>query len=188
MVLAGGRMKRRAPDREAQADGDGSLAAVLARALVSARWLVTIFWSVLAAVSLLFLPTITEASGGGGIKGFVPGSSETLQTERRSVQEFGFPLQSRTVIVQRDPDGLPPRVQARAVRRAVALREGRYPEAGVIRGALPIANTFRLFPGSRESGTTVVTYLFAPPDAGLGARYAPPGGSSTSARPRRTQS
>ena len=68
-------------------------------------------------------------------------------------------------MVQRNPDGLPPAVQARALVRAKEASEGKYPDLKPIIAAVPVTNTLGLVPGSKEKGTTVITLLFTEPDA-----------------------
>ena len=41
-------------------------------------------------------------------------------------------------------------------------------------------NTMGVFPGSQESGTTIITYLFTPPDVSLPNSWRRRNGSSTS--------
>jgi len=144
--------------------------AALARALVWSRYLIIAFWVAVAVASVTWLPTITEARRDSGVDGFVPPKSSTVDTELRSARAFGFPLLSRTVMVQRNPEGLPLLVQAEAVARAARISRGG-DGSPLIFGALPVPNTFQLFPGSRESGTTVLTYLFTPPWAGFSEQY-----------------
>lgn len=148
--------------------GAGPVARTYARLVIALRHLIVLGW-VGAAVAAAQLP---GAPGGEteGLEGFVPESSVAVRTEAESLAEFGFPLVSRTVLVQRDPAGLSPYDQARAVLRAVALTQGEYPGADPLLGGLPVTNTLALFPSSSERGTTVVTYLFARPDSGLGSR------------------
>lgn len=140
----------------------------MARALVWARYVVIAFWLAAALVSVTVLPTIGEAARGGQVEGFVAPDSPTVQTEIAAAREFGFPLLSRTAIVQRNPEGLPYLVQGAAALRAANITRGRYAdEVPLVRAALPVPNTLGLLPGSREAGTTVVTYLFTPPWAGF---------------------
>lgn len=152
--------------------GQGGLGAALTRGLLRGRYLVIACWLALTVASVTLFPTITEAREDEGVGGFVSSESGTVDTEIRSFEQFGFPLLSRTVIVQRDPEGLPLPVQTEAVRRAVDVTQGEYPEVPLVRGALPVPNTLGLFPASRESGTTVLTYLFTPPWAGFSEQYA----------------
>ncbi|MEZ5092001.1 MMPL family transporter [Nocardioides sp.] len=58
--------------------------------------------------------------------------------------------------------------QARTVTNAVAVNEGRYPDVAPILGAIPLTNSFQLFPGARENGTTALTYLLVDPTASVG--------------------
>ncbi|MEV6842797.1 MMPL family transporter [Actinoplanes sp. NPDC051411] len=154
-----------APARPART---GGLADRYARAIVRARWAVVIAWLLLAAGTVLYTPPSTEA----GLSGLVSPDSPPVQTEIQSFERFGFPLLSRVAVVQRDPSGLSPLVQAAAVARAAATTQQRYDDLGPILGAIPVTNTGGLFPGARESGTTIITLLFMPPTVGLNTQYA----------------
>ncbi len=137
----------------------GPVTRVYARAVVAGRWFVILGW-VAVLVVMLQMPRPERVAGGLG--DFVPPGSEAIRTEHASARAFGFPLTSRTVLVQRDEDGLSPYAQARAVVRALSLTLGTDLSADPrLRGGLPISNTAGLFPGSRERGTTVLTYMFA---------------------------
>ena len=85
----------------------------------------------------------------------------SFAAERRSLELFGFPLLSRAAIVQRNPEGLPPLVQAEAVMRGIAINQGHY-ETELL-GAIPVPNAEGAFPGAAETNTTVVTFVFADP-------------------------
>ncbi len=146
----------------------GGVSGALARGLVAARWLVIAAWVAVVVACLSFLPA--QTTGGGGLDGLLSGDTPAVQTELRSVELFGFPLIARTVVVQRDPDGISPYLQARTVVRAVAVDRGRAGDVDPILGALPLTNTLGLFPGSNESDTTSLTYLLFGPDNTLGAR------------------
>lgn len=137
-----------------------------ARLVVRLRWVVVLLWVLLAVGAGLFLAPPSGSSG--DLSAFVSGDSEAVEAEQRSFEHFGFPLLSRTMIVQRDPDGLDANSQAAAVRRGAALTRGELEEQTRLLGALPVPNTLGLVPGSRESGTTVVTYVFGPPEMTLG--------------------
>ena len=134
--------------------------------LVRLRWAIVLAWVVVAAVSVLWLPSVPETDS--DLKGFASETNPAVQVEQRSFELFGFPLSSRTSIVQRDPDGLSPYTQAEAVLRAAALSRGSYDTP--LLGALPVPNTFAAFPGSQERGTTVVTYVFGDPESSFGAQ------------------
>ncbi len=134
-------------------------------ALVRLRWPVVVTWVAVAFAVVVWLPPLT--GGDSALKGFASGNP-AVETELRSFQLFGFPLTGRTAIVQRNPDGLSVYAQAEAVLRAVALTQGAYDTS--LLGALPVPNTLAAFPGSAESGTTVVTFLFNDPRASFAAQ------------------
>ncbi|HEV3378880.1 MAG TPA: hypothetical protein VG126_16530 [Thermoleophilaceae bacterium] len=91
----------------------------LARAVVSARYAVVALWVGAAVALILGLPNIKEAQV-GALGHLVPNEADAIEAELRSNELFGFPLLSRTLVVQRDPDGLSPAEQARVARRAAA--------------------------------------------------------------------
>ena len=70
---------------------------------------------------------------------------------------------THTQVVQRNPDGLSPAAARRVARRAKRIADAQDPELSEIRFALPLLNARGLVPGSRESGTTAITYLFFDP-------------------------
>ncbi len=134
------------------------------------RWLVVAGWAVLLVAMGGLLP---DAPGSleGGVESIVSTDSAPIDTEVRSYQAFGFSLLSRTAVVQRAPAGMPVTAQARAAQRAAKLARGEY-DAGPVLAAVPVANSFGLFPGSREAGTTIITWLFMPPDVSFNRQYA----------------
>lgn len=129
-----------------------------AEAVVRARWAVLAAWFAAAAILLVHpLP----ATSSGGLADIGAGNA-AVAAELRSFHIFGFPLFSRVVLVQHDPEGLSPFTQADAVLRAIALDQHAYDTP--LLGALPVPNTFGLAPGARQDGTTVLTYLFDDPN------------------------
>ncbi len=148
--------------------GTDGASGLLARALVAGRWLIVLGWIAIVLACTSFLPA--HPPGGGGLDGLLSGDTPAVTTEKRSVDLFGFPLIARTVVVQRDRDGISPYLQARTVVRAVAVDRGQAGDVRPILGALPLTNTLGLFPGSKEADTTSLTYLLFGPDASLGAR------------------
>lgn len=146
--------------------GRGGLAAGFAALVVRGRVLVVVAWIGLAVAAVVWLPS-PRGGGVGDLDDFAPEGNPYVATEIRSLQHFGFPLLARTVLVQHDPDGLSPYTQAQTVLRAAALSQQQYEDADPILGALPLLNTFGVFPGARQDGTTALTYLFMPPEANL---------------------
>jgi RND superfamily putative drug exporter len=141
------------------------MSARLARALVAGRYLVVLAWVAITVAATLLLPSVEEAQS-GALGDLVPANADALEAEIRSAELFGFPLQSRTVLVQRDPDGLDPRAQARVLARAAALVRGDLPRFENVPGALPVLNTVGVEPFTRERRTTALTFLFVDPDIG----------------------
>jgi putative drug exporter of the RND superfamily len=133
--------------------------------IVGLCWALVPAWVAAAAASALFLPSL----GSGeplALGGLIPSDAPAIRVGQRETELFRLPLTADTVVVQRDPGGLSREAQARALARAVAVSQGTKDPEGIA-FALPIANTLGLFPGSRERGTTVLTYLFFGPEASL---------------------
>ena len=147
----------------------GRVSAALARRVVRFRHLVVAFWLGGATVAMLLPPSLAGARG-LGIGSLIPLEAEAIETEIRSLELFRFPVLGRTAVVQRDPDGLSIEAQARVFQRALRLNRGVLEDVRGIAGALPITNSLGLFPGSRETGTTAITYLFFRPETGVGTR------------------
>ena len=135
-----------------------------ARTVIALRWPVLLAWAVLGVLVALHLPQ--PAPRGAGLDDITSTDNPALRVEEESARDFGFPLLSRTVLVQAAPDGLPEGVLDRAADRASeVLRDpGRAPVAA----AIPVPGDARV-PGVRRPGTTLVTYLFPKPGQGLGA-------------------
>ena len=137
-----------------------------ARLLVGLRWPILLGWPALAVALLVGLPPL--ATGGGGLSDITSSDNPALLAERRSTQDFGFPLLTRTVMVQHDPAGLPESARRATVDHAIELsrQQGR----GPVQAALPVvgdvADGMRL-PAVRREGTTAITYLFPRPDQGF---------------------
>jgi RND superfamily putative drug exporter len=146
-------------------DTDRSRSGRYARWAVARRWHITVTWVVGLAVLVL---TPSVGSGGDELASIIPLDSPAIRAELRSVQEFGFPLSSRTVVVQRDPSGLSPFVQAESVLDALAIDQGS-PDPPLL-GALPVTNTLRLGGRPGETNTTVLTYLFMNPTSSFASQ------------------
>ena len=105
--------------------------------------------------SLASAPTATSDA-------LLPKHPQALAVERESARLFGAPLDTPYVVVQRDPGGLSAKLQRKSVAKAIAVDQGKGPPDlhGVM--AVPVLNTLGIVPGSREHGTTIVTYLYFP--------------------------
>jgi RND superfamily putative drug exporter len=115
---------------------------------------VVLGWIALAAFGLT-LPGLSPQSG--DIADITSIDNPALAVEQRSAQEFGFPLLTRSLMVQYDRAGLPDTAVRSAVdhAEAVARADGRGPVAA----AVPVPNDGRI-PGVRQTGTGIVTYLY----------------------------
>ena len=129
-----------------------------ARVVVALRWFIVAGWTAAAVLATLFLPPMQ-----GGVDGIeaIGANNESFAAEERSFELFEFPLLSRAAIVQRNPEGLPPLVQAEAVMRGLAVTQGKHDVE--LLGAIPVPNAEGAFPGAGETNTTVITYVFADP-------------------------
>ncbi len=129
-----------------------------ARWAVRVRWFIIATWAIVLVALAVVVPRLPP--GGDGLASVIPLDSPAIAAELRSVHLFGYPLSSRTVVVQRDPAGLSPFVQAESVLDAISVDQ--QPQEPPLLGALPITNA-RPLGGVSESGTTVLTYLFMDP-------------------------
>lgn len=143
---------------------------LFAGAVVGLRYLLVPAWIAAAVAVTIYLPGLGEGEP-LDLGGLVPQHAESLQVAQRDAELFDLPLTADTLVVQRDAAGLSTSAQARAVTRAVRTNQ-QQKEADGIQFALPIANTLGLFPGSRERGTTAITYLYFGPEASLSDRVA----------------
>ena len=135
----------------------------LAWLLVRLRWPIVLAWIAAAVAVVVYLPSLEEAGDETSLVGLVPKDAESLAAGVRSSELFDVPVITHTAVVQRDPDGLSRPALERAARRAKQVSDGEVGELREIEGALPIANARGLVPGSRERGTTAITYLFFDP-------------------------
>src|SRR5262245_30445753 len=143
---------------------------VFARAVVALRFLVVPAW-IAAALAVTWSMLGLGSGEPLPLGGLSPNSAEQAHAAMRDAEMFTVPLTTDTLVLQRDPNGLSASAQARSVARAVAASRAPTQAEGV-RLALPVTNTLGLFPGSREHGTTAITYLYFGPEASLSDRVA----------------
>ena len=84
-----------------------------------------------------------------------------------SAELFDVPVISHAHVVQRSPDRLSEAALRRVARRAKRVADARDPELERIAFAPPLVNQEQVVPGSRESRTTAITYLFFDPRTDL---------------------
>lgn len=139
------------------------------RAVIAARYPIVAFWIAAAIAATLLLPSIDQAQV-GALGDLVPHDAKAIQTEKRSLELFGFPLLSRNVLVQRNPHGLSKLALVRFAARTYALDRKLLPGLTGIAATLPLTNAVVDPPLARERGTTALSYLFFPPDIGPSGR------------------
>jgi len=137
----------------------GSLGRLYAGCVVTMRWFILVGWGAACVAAWLWLPSTGQQADLGG---FAPPNSKAIATERASAEAFGFPLLSRTLLVQRDEAGLSTGAQQRAVERAVGVANGTIGDVGPVAAAVPVINVKDVF-NSSEQGTTALTYIFTKP-------------------------
>jgi putative drug exporter of the RND superfamily len=131
------------------------IATAVAALAVIVAWIAAAAFCYLAA-----RPTTNEDLGS-----LVPAHASALEAERQSVADFGFPLTSRTIVVQHVAGGLSLEDQVRVVSTAADALSGGVRD---VIGALPVLNPRPI--GSSIPSAAAVTYLFFPRDIKPDAR------------------
>ena len=140
-----------------------------AAAIVRLRVVVVVGWLVVSLALAFALPTLEEAQV-GALGDLVPAGAEAIETEERVAELFALPLSSRTVVVERDPDGLPPERIAATITAIRDVNGRRIPELRDAAGAYGVANSIPGLSFARERGTTALSYLLFPLDIGQSGR------------------
>jgi putative drug exporter of the RND superfamily len=135
----------------------GTVARAYATVVVKLRFPIVAAWAVAAALAAVHMPSFGAANG--GVVQLVPANAPALAALRQETRIFRVPAGSEFVLVERNPLGLPATAQERITRQAARVDRSHFG----LRFALPVLNTGGAFPGSREPGTTAVTYLYPNP-------------------------
>jgi RND superfamily putative drug exporter len=139
-------------------------------------WLAPLLVLVVAAATYgayRYLPSLASAPTATS-DALLPKHPTALAVERKSAKLFGAPVATPYAVVQRNPRGLPARVQRASVAKALKVDQGKVAGLqGIV--AVPVMNTLGIVPGSREHGTTIVTYLYFPGSTYSGTAYADTG-------------
>ena len=117
-----------------------------ARIVIALRWPIVAFWIIVAAGATGLAPSAPIT--GGGISGLLPEDSTPIQAEQRSFDEFAFPVLSRVVVVQHNPDGLPAQTRRDTIDAATRLlsrfnEETTETSSDSVLAALPLINRDR---------------------------------------------
>ncbi|MGE5133037.1 MAG: MMPL family transporter [Gemmatimonadota bacterium] len=138
-------------------------------AVVALRYPILLGWLAAAVLAVLYLPSLAPS---GGVADLIPRGSPAVRAEIDATRLFRFPLSAPVAVVQADPHRLPLGIQAQAARNAAAVDRGQARAVPGLAGALPVANTGGLFPGSRQRSTTVITFLYFRPGTSIAAQAA----------------
>lgn len=144
------------------------VADAFARIIVSARLFIVGGWIALAVTTAIALPTLEEAQT-GALGQLVPANSRALEAEKLSASLFAFPLASRTVVVERDPAGLPVR-RITATTRLIADVNRHVDRTVRAAGAYGVTNAVPRLSFARERRTTALSYLLFPLEFNQNAR------------------
>ena len=107
--------------RSWRASEAGSLGRLYARCVVTLRWPIVLGW----AVVLRSGRALAAGHHAAGRPGRLRAPEQQGHRDRAaSAEAFGFPLLSRTLLVQRNESGLSEGAQQRAVERAVGVAKG----------------------------------------------------------------
>jgi RND superfamily putative drug exporter len=147
----------------------GRLARGYAWLVVGLRHIIVLAWIAGAVAATLYLPSLGGAAS-SPLADLVPKDAEATKVAERSTKVFGYPLVADTMVVQRDPEGLPPSEWRRTLLASREVSERPPRDLALISGALPIGNVFGLLSERGERSTTAVTYLLFSPEAGLEER------------------
>lgn len=137
-----------------------------ASVVVRLRFVVVACWLAFAAWGVQ-QPELHLRSSGAGLRDVAPVDLPAVQTELRASRAFPVPLHSRTMVVQRDADGLSVQARRRALERAL---DGAGPGSPDVLGGIPLFNTRAGVPLARETDTASLTYLIFHPRASEASR------------------
>ena len=126
-------------------------------------------WIAAATLAVIHMPAFGSSTG--PVVQLIPPKAASLRTSAKLLRIFKVPAGSEFAVVVRDPNGLSAQAHAAVAQEALDVDRGRGGASGPS-FALPIANALRLLPGSRESGTTAITFLYYPPNMPVGAQMA----------------
>ncbi len=128
-----------------------------ASTVVAARWFVVVGWIALAGLMVFTVPNLKDAQS-GALGQLIPANSRAIQAEKLSAERFAFPFASRTVVVEREADGLPAARVAATARAILAVNRNEIPHVHA-EGAYGITNAIAGLSFARERDTTTLSYL-----------------------------
>jgi RND superfamily putative drug exporter len=147
----------------------GRLARTYGFVVVSIRYVVVLGWLAAVLLAVAYLPALSLS---GGVGDLVPKRSAALRAEADATRLFRVPMSAPVVVVQHNERRLPLPVQEQAARNAIAVDRDGSDQIPGLAGALPVANTAGVFPGSRQKSTTVITFLYFRAGTSMAAQVA----------------
>jgi putative drug exporter of the RND superfamily len=138
----------------------GPIARAYAWVVVALRWPILAAWAAAAVYVAVVLPA--PAQPPDTLVSLVPAHARALQANALALRRFRVPLTAETSIVQRDPHGFSARTAAGITALAARTDARALRHTGSELAAIPVVNASGVVPGSRETGTTAITYLEAP--------------------------
>jgi RND superfamily putative drug exporter len=138
----------------------GRIPRAYAWTVIRLRWPILAGWAAAAAYAAFVLPAPVQPPD--TLVSLVPASSPAVRANALALRRFPVPLTAEMAVVHRDPGGLSRAAQADVVSAAARVdrRTRAHPGSGPV--AVPLINARGVVPGSRETGTTAITYLAYP--------------------------
>jgi putative drug exporter of the RND superfamily len=143
----------------------GRLPCAYAWTVVRLRWPIVIAWAIAVVYAAFILPAPVQPPD--TLVSLIPAHSPAVRANEFALHHFRAPLTTEVAVVTRDPNGLSRSEQRRIVSTAATLdrKARRHPGSGPV--AVPLFNVRGVVPGSRETGTTAITYLAFPPSMSI---------------------
>ncbi|HEY2869667.1 MAG TPA: MMPL family transporter [Gaiellales bacterium] len=128
--------------------------------VVRLRWPIVAAWAAVVAYAVFVLPA--PVAPPDTLVSLVPAHSPAVRANILALHTFRAPLSTEVAVVHRDPSGLSKGALANIASAAARVdrKARRHPGSGPI--AVPVINAHGVVPGSRETGTTAITYLVYP--------------------------
>jgi putative drug exporter of the RND superfamily len=139
----------------------GRLPRAYAWVVVRLRWPIVLGWAAAVAYAAFVLPAPVQPPD--TLVSLIPAHSPAVRANAFALHHFRAPLTTEVAVVRRDPNGLSrsERSQIVSTARNVDRKARAHPGSGPV--AVPVVNVHGVVPGSRETGTTAITYLAFPP-------------------------
>ncbi len=144
----------------------GRLPRAYAWTIVKLRWPIVIAWAVAVAYAAFVLPAPVQPPD--NLVSLIPAHSAAVRANTFALQHFRVPLTTEVAVVHRDPNRLSRTAVSGIVSAAARVDRKARAHPGSGPAAVPVINARGVVPGSRETGTTAITYLAFPPSMPVG--------------------